>query len=84
MAGEDPAEYVGQLHKSLFDTKEVDRLLSEASFPSYVIFSYVYPGEPVAVPLSSPAVPLSRLDSPRHYPANSAQTALLPTHPACS
>jgi len=43
--------YVGQLHKSLFDTEEINRLLGEAGFPAYVVFSYVFIGEPVALSL---------------------------------
>jgi predicted SAM-dependent methyltransferase len=51
LAGGDPAAYVAQLHKSLFDADEVDRLLTEAGFPAYTVFSSVFPGEPVAVSL---------------------------------
>jgi predicted SAM-dependent methyltransferase len=38
-------EWLPQLHKSLFDVVTVDHLLSEAGFPSFVIFRYVFPGE---------------------------------------
>ena len=43
-----PDAYYGQLHKSLFDVEELDGLLRDAGFPAYTVFSYVYPGEPVA------------------------------------
>jgi predicted SAM-dependent methyltransferase len=43
--------YFEQLHKSLFDAEEVDRLLTGAGYPSYAIFGYVYPGEPAPVSL---------------------------------
>jgi hypothetical protein len=46
---DDEAGYYAQLHKSLFDAEELDGLLRDAGFPSYVTFGYVYPGEPVAV-----------------------------------
>ena len=46
-----PDAYYGQLHKSLFDLDEVSGLLTDAGFPSYTVFSYVYPGEPVPVTL---------------------------------
>jgi hypothetical protein len=45
-------EWLPQLHKSLFDVNEVDRLLSDAGFPSYVIFRYVFPNEPSELDLS--------------------------------
>src|SRR5262245_39342893 len=50
MASDDQG-YVAQMHKSLFDTAEVDRLLTDAGFGSYAIFSYGLPGEPVAAQL---------------------------------
>jgi len=40
------AGWIGQLHKSLFDVPEVAGLLRDAGYPSYVVFSYVFPGEP--------------------------------------
>jgi predicted SAM-dependent methyltransferase len=43
--------YTEQLHKSLFDHDELDMLLTSAGFPAYALFSYVFPGEPVAVSL---------------------------------
>lgn len=43
--------YFEQLHKSLFDTEELDRLLQDAGYPSYVSFSYMFPGESVCVSL---------------------------------
>jgi predicted SAM-dependent methyltransferase len=46
-----PEAYYGQLHKSLFDTDEVRGLLTDAGFPSFTVFTYVYPGEPAAVTL---------------------------------
>ena len=33
----------------MFDTEEVGQLLTDAGFPSYVVFNYVYPGDGVAV-----------------------------------
>src|SRR5438552_17766923 len=39
-------DWLAQLHKSLFDVDEIDRLLRDAGFPSYVIFRYVFPGDP--------------------------------------
>lgn len=41
-----------QLHKSLFDVSEIGLLLREAGFASYVVFRYVYPGDPPAIDLS--------------------------------
>jgi predicted SAM-dependent methyltransferase len=41
-----------QLHKSLFDVPEVARLLRDAGYPSYVVFRYVFPGEPAAADLA--------------------------------
>jgi predicted SAM-dependent methyltransferase len=37
--------YFEQLHKSLFDEDEVDGLLADAGFGSYVVFAYAYPGD---------------------------------------
>ena len=57
-------EWLPQLHKSLFDVAEVDRLLRDAGFASYVIFRYVFPDDPpgfdlslgfYAMPASSPS-----------------------------
>jgi predicted SAM-dependent methyltransferase len=41
-----------QLHKSLFDVPEIGRLLRDAGYASYVVFRYVFPGEPKAADLS--------------------------------
>jgi predicted SAM-dependent methyltransferase len=41
-----------QLHKSLFDVPEVGRLLRDAGWASYVVFRYVFPGEPAGADLS--------------------------------
>lgn len=46
------AGWLGQLHKSLFDAPEVVRLLRDAGYPSYVVFRYVFPGEPAETDLS--------------------------------
>jgi hypothetical protein len=46
-----PEEYFAQLHKSLFDGEEIQRLLGDAGFPSYVVFSYIFPGESEPVSL---------------------------------
>jgi predicted SAM-dependent methyltransferase len=43
--------YFEQLHKSLFDTDEIERLLQDAGYPSYVSFAYMFPGETVRVSL---------------------------------
>lgn len=45
-------EWLPQLHKSLFDVPEVDHLLRDAGFSSYVIFRYVFPGDPPELDLS--------------------------------
>ena len=37
--------YIQQLHKSLFDEKELRSLLQESGFSSFVLFEYVYPGD---------------------------------------
>ena len=42
-------EWLPQLHKSLFDFTEVDRLLRDAGFGSYVIFRYAFPADPPEV-----------------------------------
>jgi hypothetical protein len=49
--------YFAQLHKSLFDSEELQRLLTEAGFASYVTFSYVFPGEQARVNLGFFATP---------------------------
>ncbi len=45
-------DWLPQLHKSLFDVQTVDHLLSEAGYPSFVIFRYVFPREPSQFDLS--------------------------------
>ena len=45
-------DWLAQLHKSLFDVDEIDRLLRDAGFPSYVIFRYVFPGDPPGADLT--------------------------------
>jgi predicted SAM-dependent methyltransferase len=45
-------EWLPQLHKSLFDVPGLDHLLRDAGFPSYVIFRYVFPGDPAELDLS--------------------------------
>jgi hypothetical protein len=52
--------YFEQLHKSLFDSEELQRVLSEAGFPSYVTFTYAFPGEPAALGLGFYASASSR------------------------
>lgn len=47
-----PGWWLGQLHKSLFDEHELDRLLRESGFLSFVQFSYAYPGEPKELPVT--------------------------------
>jgi predicted SAM-dependent methyltransferase len=44
MAQTEEAWYA-QLHKSLFDVSTVMRLLSEAAFPSFVVFRYAFPAD---------------------------------------
>jgi predicted SAM-dependent methyltransferase len=46
-----------QLHKGLFDSDELIRLLQEAGFGSWFIFRYAFPGEVVRVSLGFYAVP---------------------------
>jgi predicted SAM-dependent methyltransferase len=55
-------DWLPQLHKSLFDEKEVDRLLTDAGYPSYVIFRYVFPRDPpeLALTLGFYATPVRR------------------------
>jgi hypothetical protein len=48
--------FVGQLHKSLFDRGEVARLLREARFEHFALFSYCYGGERLAVNLGFYAI----------------------------
>jgi predicted SAM-dependent methyltransferase len=60
---DDADVYLAQLHKSLFDVAELDGLLTEAGFASYVMFSYVYVGERVAVSLGFYAVDAQRSEA---------------------
>ena len=41
-----PECYFEQLHKSVFDSSEINRLLYAAGFEHYVIFTYAYPTDP--------------------------------------
>jgi predicted SAM-dependent methyltransferase len=45
-------DWLAQLHKSLFDVREIDRLLRDAGYPSYIIFRYVFPGDPPELDLT--------------------------------
>jgi predicted SAM-dependent methyltransferase len=45
-------DWLAQLHKSLFDVPEIDHLLRDAGFASYVIFRYVFPVDPPDADLS--------------------------------
>jgi predicted SAM-dependent methyltransferase len=45
-------DWLPQLHKSLFDVEEIDRLLRDAGYPSYVVFRYVFPSDPPGADLS--------------------------------
>jgi predicted SAM-dependent methyltransferase len=45
-------DWLAQLHKSLFDVAELDRLLRDSGYASYVIFRYVFPGDPPDFDLS--------------------------------
>lgn len=54
-----PSGWLEQLHKGLLDADEVTALLSDAGFKSYAVFSYVYPGESVAVSLGFCATRIS-------------------------
>lgn len=44
--------YLEQLHKSLFDKEEVEKLLQESGFDNYVIFQYAFPGDANPVPVN--------------------------------
>jgi len=57
-----------QLHKSLFDVPEIGRLLRDAGYASYVVFRYVYPGDPPAIDLS-----LGFYATPRNVPEQELQ-----------
>ena len=41
-----------QLHKSLFDAREVHGLLTDAGFAAYVAFAYGYPGDHTELPVT--------------------------------
>ncbi len=62
-----PAWWLGQLHKSLFDEVELSALLREAGFPSFVMFCYGYPGDDAEIPVTmgfyatKSAIPEARL-----------------------
>jgi predicted SAM-dependent methyltransferase len=47
-----PAWWLGQLHKSLFDEDELAALLAESGFGASVMFSYGYPGDFNEVPVT--------------------------------
>ena len=47
-----PAWWLGQLHKSLFDEEELTVLLRDAGFQSFVIFCYGYPGDDHELPVT--------------------------------
>jgi hypothetical protein len=47
-----PAWWIGQLHKSLFDEEELSGLLREAGFASFVLFCYGYPGDEAEIPVT--------------------------------
>jgi len=61
-----PAWWLGQLHKSLFDEEELTALLRDAGFGSFVLFCYGYPGDDHELPVtmgfyaSSSAEPVDR------------------------
>ena len=56
--------YFEQLHKSLFDEEEISRLLDEAGFVNYAIFSYVYPDDPNPLPVNLGFFALRALATP--------------------
>ena len=47
-----PAWWLGQLHKSLFDEEEIAGLLEDSGFGSSVVFCYGYPGDTHEVPVT--------------------------------
>jgi predicted SAM-dependent methyltransferase len=47
-----PAWWLGQLHKSLFDEEEMAGLLRDAGFQSFVLFCYGYPGDNHELPVT--------------------------------
>jgi predicted SAM-dependent methyltransferase len=47
-----PGWWIGQLHKSLFDERELTNLLAQAGFTSAVLFCYGYPGDVNEVPVT--------------------------------
>ena len=47
-----PAWWIGQLHKSLFDEDELTVLLRDAGFQSFVMFCYGYPGDDHELPVT--------------------------------
>ena len=64
-----PGWWLKQLHKSLFDEEEINTLLSQAGFGSFVIFSYSFPGDVHEMPVnlgfyaSCDSIPLNELRS---------------------
>jgi predicted SAM-dependent methyltransferase len=47
-----PDNYLAQLHKSLFDERELMQLLGKAGFTNYAIFCYGFPGDYVELPVT--------------------------------
>jgi hypothetical protein len=47
-----PAWWLGQLHKSLFDEDELGALLAQSGFGGHVMFCYGYPGDVNEVPVT--------------------------------
>ncbi len=47
-----PAWWIGQLHKSLFDEDELGALLAASGFGAFVMFAYGYPGDVNEVPVT--------------------------------
>jgi hypothetical protein len=47
-----PGWWLGQLHKSLFDERELGGLLRDAGFVSFVMFCYGYPGDENELPVT--------------------------------
>lgn len=44
--------YLEQLHKSLFDRRELEDLLRQAGFANFVIFEYAFPGDAHPLPVN--------------------------------
>jgi len=66
--------WLGQLHKGLFDHEELNRLLSNAGFGSWIVGNYPYLGEPHPVNLcfyariDGDASPERAIDACREFP----------------